>query len=280
MYFKKNIFQVWLQGYKNIEKKEFLNNVENWKNLNKDWVYTLLDDIGLRKICYTYSNKCGKIYDSVENMHLKIDLGRYVTIFLYGGMYADIDAFIMRPLNFSEDINNLLSKYDKENINILGLSIININPIESLFYIGEKFMINNAIMFSSPRNRILKFFINSILKKLENHDPKEKKESYNLVNNITGPISFNNFFHHYIQNVPKKHYIHLFKYYIFEPCMYNSDCNITNETIAIHKFELSWISKNIRYLIKFYYCVKKYLPIFISLFCGFIINIMILKIRN
>ena len=139
MYFKKNIFQVWLQGYKNIEKKEFLNNVENWKNLNKDWVYTLLDDIGLRKICYTYSNKCGKIYDSVENMHLKIDLGRYVTIFLYGGMYADIDAFIMRPLNFSEDINNLLSKYDKENINILGLSIININPIESLFYIGEKF---------------------------------------------------------------------------------------------------------------------------------------------
>lgn len=263
--FIKRIGIVWFQGEKNINKHEFIENIKNWRILNPEWEVIILDDSMLRQICRNYSEECLQIYDSFDIMHLKIDFGRYVSLWNTCGMYVDMDCYAFRSLDSSFlfiDFMNKINEYD----HILGLSQVNTNFFEKMI---SNLSINNAIMISSSYNPIIKELIDSIISL--NKDYKIKKENqiinseYKIVHTITGPKMINNFFKKIqLSNYKERIYVKKFPFYVFEPGQAFQNYDIKNETIALHKYEMSWLSPQMKFLTKHYYnTMKPYFLIFI-----------------
>lgn len=262
MTFIKNIYQVWLQGYDKMTEQKFIDNSNQWKNLNPDWNYNFIDGNDLENACSQFSTECREIYDSFDLLHLKVDFGRYVLLYLNGGIYVDMDMYIFRPLDSSKYIKNIIK--DSEIFNdVIGIGKTNIEKIESLLYNHTSFYLNNGFMLSTPKNPILKRFIEKIILNSKKYN-NPNTSSFNKINLITGPKVVNNFFQKYINNCNDlgkncKYKINLIPYYVFEPCTINNNCKITEDTVAIHNFELSWVDDNYKFLIHFYYKIKPYL---------------------
>lgn len=259
--FEKNIFICWFQGKEHLETYHkslvFNENVKNWELLNPNWNFHLVDNNDLRNACSLFSKECLDTYDSFDEMHLKIDLGRYVLIYLYGGVYVDMDMYVLRGLETSSKIKELINK----NEDVLGVSSLNIDQYESLIFVQSSKMLNNAMMLSSPKNPILFHMIQDVIKNAKIY---KNETSFLKIQNITGPIFFNNFLSKYSNDV------FVFPHYIFEPSPVYGDADIRNDTIAIHKMEQSWISDNLKSLSKFYYNIKPYLLIIIIFIVIFI----------
>jgi mannosyltransferase OCH1-like enzyme len=261
--FPKNIFQVWYQGCNNITRNDFKINIKNWKDFNPQWNYNCVDDKFIEDACKQFSDECYYLYQQSNLMHMKIDLGRYVLLYLYGGMYTDIDAYILRPLEHSNKIKELIDIYEKQNQHVIGLSSINLNVLETFFvtYSIQSFTLNNAIMFSSPKNPALKRFIENILVHIKNH-LKDNSDSYSQVQNTTGPRVFNNFFTNKKNTFDTN--LVIFEPNIFEPCSAENYCTINENTISIHIFEKSWIPSIMHNIANIYYFFKPYIiPIII-----------------
>lgn len=246
--FPKNIYQVWFQGCENITNKEFVLNKTNWELMNPTWNYYCLSNKDLENACKLFSKECHDIYKSLPIMHMKIDLGRYVYVYLYGGMYIDMDAYVLRNLDSNVLINKIISIYEKENKHCLGLSMLNFYKFEKMIS-GIKY--NNAFMISSPKNPLVKKMIQYILEQCKKY--KDGSFTYNAVQYTTGPISFNNFFK---TNTNEDSIIIEFKKDIFEPCDLNHNCQITKDTLAIHQFEMTWVSPFMKYLGKCYFYLR------------------------
>jgi mannosyltransferase OCH1-like enzyme len=262
MVFNKNIFQVWLQGSQNLTVSKFKINSENWKNLNSDWNYVFVDDAKIKEACGQYSSECLQAYNEFDLLHLKVDFGRFVLLYLYGGIYVDMDMYILRPLNYSKYVNEVIK--DSEKGDILAVGNIYVNIFESLVYNGSINSINNAYMISTPRNPIIKDLIDTLISRWKNSKVKYNSltDSTEKINLITGPQFINKFFRKYIDD-PSLYNVKLIPYFVFEPCDMSSNCYINDETISIHKFEMSWVSKNYKSLVLFYYNIKSYLYTFI-----------------
>lgn len=259
--FQKNIYQVWYQGCDKIDNKIFIENKKNWELLNKDWNYKCLSNEDLRKACKLFSDECLEIYDSLYIMHAKIDLGRYVILYLYGGMYVDMDAYILRGLSNCEYVSKIINIYEEERKHVIGVSKLDLLSFEQKIF--GKF--NNAIMISSQYNPVLKNFINYILKNCKKYkNYKNNPDIY--IQLTTGPYSFNSFFMK--KDNLKDSYIEDIPYYVFEPCNIVGNCKINKDTISIHRFELSWLSENLKNLAILYF---KYIRNY-----GFLIIIMVL----
>jgi mannosyltransferase OCH1-like enzyme len=266
--YPKNIFQVWYQGCDKIEREEFKINMQNWKEMNPDWNYNCVDDKFMDNACLQFSKECQILYNKTKIMHIKIDLARYVLLYIYGGMYVDIDAYILRPLNYSNRVNEIIKKYEIEKTHVIGLSQLKLDALESLFLSQKMISYNNAIMFSSPRNPALKRFIEFILRKIRSNIDS-KLDNYFVVQKSTGPMIFNQFF-----GDKKELYdteVVIFNPSIFEPCDVGQNCEIGNETIAIHLFERSWLPRYAKVISDVYYVIKPIiLPLIIILFILFI----------
>jgi mannosyltransferase OCH1-like enzyme len=255
MSFPRNIFQVWYQGCDSIQKTEFITNIRNWEKMNPNWKYYCLDDSLLSNACKQFSDECFELYQKASAMHIKIDLARYVLIYLYGGIYVDMDAYILRPLETSSKITKLINTYEQTGDHVLGLSRLNVNRFESFLLTGNKQYLNNAIMISSPKNPVLKRYIEYILQ-------QSKSNSWNWsqffkVNFTTGPLSFNSFFNN--TNNTKDSHIFYFPPSTFEPCDLANNCSFNNETVSLHLFELSWVHPFLKYIIQLYYVYKPFI---------------------
>lgn len=263
MIFSKNIFICWMQGQEHLnthsKAKIFNENVKNWQLLNLDWNVTLVTDTDLRQACKQFSKECLELYDSFDILHLKIDLGRYVMVYLYGGIYVDMDMYILRGLNTCDLINNLIQKAHND-IHVLGLSSLNLHLHESMLFIGRLTVINNAMMFSTQQHPLLFLMIQTIITKFTKQHTKKYRftNSYSTIQHTTGPIFINKFFRKFVDLPlnPGKFHIEIFPHYYFEPSPPFGKSNITDNTIAIHKMELSWIPKHIQSVIKIYYNIK------------------------
>jgi len=246
MKFKKNIFQVWFQGEDKITDKRFIENIKNWKTLNPEWSYNCLSDIDLYDACKLFSVECGEIYNLLPLMHMKIDLGRYVMIYIYGGIYVDMDAYILRSLRYSKYVNECIKSVEN-NKDVIGISELTAYDFEK--YISNLYY-NNAIMLSSPKNPVLKKFIEQILENCKKYIHL-KKNSFMGIQNSTGPKAFNEFFTNK-KNLLESDIIN-FPNYIFEPCTLKGDCTITEDTVAIHQFEASWLSPSMVFFKDLYF---------------------------
>lgn len=255
--FHKKIAIIWFQGEHNIPKTIFKENLRNWRLLNPTWQVDLVDETGLRQACKAYSKECLKTFDSFDLLHMKIDFARYVLLYNDYTMYVDMDMYALRSLDSSDIITEFINSYESgKECDIVGLSTVNINQVEALLFtcLKSRHCINNAVMMASPRNKLIKELIDTIIKNnIYERKRSDLRSNYYKIQNITGPSFINKFF----KNDQKGVYI--FPHYIFEPTQPFGNSDIRDQTVAIHKFEMTWISESLKDIMACYFMSKPFL---------------------
>ncbi len=246
----KNIYQVWFQGCDKIEKEIFRENIEKWKGLNKNWKYYCMKDEELRKMCYMYSKKCGEAYDKAQYMHAKIDLGKVVCVYLTGGIMVDMDMYALRSLDSYDDVKNFFNTNEQHK---LGVSRLNINIFESLIFSGGIESYNNAVIISTKENPLLRIWIEEMINGILKIETKEENSGL-YIYKTTGPSKFNSIC---TKKNRERSKVVVCPPTLFEPCEAFQDyCELKEHTISIHKFELSWLPKNMKAIGEVYYKYK------------------------
>jgi hypothetical protein len=244
MSFSKNIFCVWFQGYDNIKDQKFKENLKNWKLLNPDWKFNFMDHNDLELACKTYSPECLKAYNRFDTLHLKVDIGKIVALYLYGGIIIDIDQYALRSLKYSNVVNQIIDSYNKTKRPILGISEAVGNTMEKMI---QKY--GNATMIASPRNPLLKKWIDTVISSVLTI--REDSSDFAIISQTSGPIKFSSFMRNNMKSVLSD--IVSIDYSVFEPCLLSGDCQINENTISVHKFEISWVPKKFKFVIDIYY---------------------------
>jgi mannosyltransferase OCH1-like enzyme len=74
--------------------------INTWKNLNPDFEYRYMDDIQAAEfILNEYGQEWHNIFVNLPVGVMRGDLWRYMIIYKYGGVYADLDTECLNPIN-------------------------------------------------------------------------------------------------------------------------------------------------------------------------------------
>ena len=236
--------QIWMQGFENIPEK-FKKNVSDLHKLNPEYEHKQWDEQSLRNECLKYSKECLERFDAFDLMIMKVDLGRYVVLYNYGGISVDTDMVQINSINKTPGINS-------ESFIISRLSF----PLGLIGYL------NNAILCTSVHNKLMQTMINEIIQ------DKRKCSDFLLkeicVDTITGP----KFITRVLKNTNTPNLILDNKY--FEPCPgLDLTCKADKNTIMDHKHEASWASSYLLYIGMVFIFIIKHI-VYIVLIFGFI----------
>lgn len=224
----KNIHFVWYQGFANLPDK-LRPNVQSVIDKNPDWKPFFWDDVSMQKELKNLGQEYLDKYNSYKLLHQKIDFFRYASLYSLGGVSIDTDIIALKGFD----------------------SVPNIETSD--FIVSEKphsKSINNATIFSSKNNPILKHVIDNI----DTEPCGEYESDYKCIQRTTGPYAFNKLLKPF-----KNEIIILPKEYL-EPCAsLDSYCKISpNLTILDHRHELSWLKPWHKNVIKSYFVAKHY----------------------
>ncbi len=147
----RNLFQTWTT-------KQISNNFnilsQTWREQNPHYAYFLYDDEDCEKFIKTNFN------ENVYNAYVKIipgafkaDLWRYCILYIYGGIYVDIDTMCLGKIDdfLNEDIE-FMTPIDLNNCPYYG-----------------KYNLFNCFIASTPKHAILKLCIDKIVDNVENN---------------------------------------------------------------------------------------------------------------
>ena len=210
----KKIHQIWI-GPKKMPKHYKLW-AESWKKFNPEWEYKLWDE----KMINNFGLKNKDAYEANDNPGFKSDIARYEILNRFGGIYVDTDFECLKKIPDS----------------FLRYEFVSSNTFDYSPHI------NNAIFLSSSNSAILKKLINSIKKRPNIND------SYEIMN-ASGPFALTRTF--LSMEIEEKNKYLILPSDIFYPYpnfMLTSKIKkedfITNESIAIHHWGMSWMKKN------------------------------------
>ena len=240
----KIIHQIWMQTKKKIPEK-FNNNIESIKKYHQNYKYILWDEIKILKLIFQ-NKKWTEIYYKFSYLHQKIDFAKYIILYLYGGIYIDIDVEVVKSFDL------LLDKYNNEDLIISKLNLSTSESYITNFYFESY---NNGVIIAKKNSIVMDNLINYII---NNYDKITNFNKVFYINLTTGPSIFT-----FVININKNKTIILNSEYL-EPCNRNN-CNITENTITVHRHELSWIPEIFKICIDFY-LQNKYLFIIIIIF--------------
>lgn len=148
----KYIHQIWIQGKTNIPKK-YLDRINSIKALNPDFTYILWDNDRILNSLNQFP-KLLEYYKNIEDIEdnninynaSRSDIGRILALYLYGGVYMDIDVSCIGSLN------SIISKFpDKQDI-----------IASPRFDIIVRKFVSSAFIIASTNNSLL----NTILQKM------------------------------------------------------------------------------------------------------------------
>jgi len=236
--------QVWFQGWENLPKK-FHENVKKLRKLNPDWTHKTWDENQLRVECNKYSAECGKKFDEYEYLIQKVDFGRYVILYLYGGITIDCDMESIAPLMKIPELDFSPMIVSKANDSKIETGLVTFGHI-----MNDSWFINNGFIATKPRNEDIKKLIESCI-----NDHTEYKDYFSLeyfISTTTGPIR--------ISSILKKSNMTILYSDVLES-EYKND-----KSIFIHKHELSWTNSLSALIVKTYLYTKEHKKKFILLF--------------
>lgn len=231
--------QIWIQGWDVIPDK-FKVNTESLKKHNPEFTHMTWDEKSLREECAKISDKVRDKFDSLKYIVQKADLGRYVILYNYGGVYVDTDMFSLKPISTTPNFENkdFIISYAPYPSNKLGF-------------------INNGIIMSKKNNTILMELIMKIVETNINEKYCLFKLLYIFLS--TGPLILLSVIYNHSADV----YILDNKYY--EPCYIdNPFCKFCEESIMDHRHESSWHS-NISKLSYKYFSLVFYIILYFIL---------------
>ena len=242
--------QVWFQGWEKLPKK-FHSNIKKLVELNPTWEHKTWDEAQLRAMCAEYSAECVERFDSYEHMIQKVDFGRYVVLYMLGGVALDCDLEPFRPLDEIPEINFSPLIVGKSNDSAFETGVITFGHL-----VNDDWFINNAFMACKPKNPDVMRLIESCIK-----DKTSCKDYFSRVYCIsltTGPVR--------LSTVLKDSNMT-----ILCPNVLESEYPSEN-MFFIHSHELSWADSLSTCIMKSYLFVKEHKHLFII---GFIILLAI-----
>lgn len=134
--------------YKNSELPPYLKaSIGTWIENNPKFEHRYVSGANRRKfISENFEDTILKIYDACINGTIKADMWRVLVTHMFGGIYADIDTYCMRPINEFMDIQN--QTFICENIGKID---------------KKEILINNAVFATVPRSDEISQIKNTIV---------------------------------------------------------------------------------------------------------------------
>ena len=209
--------QIWMQGWDELPAK-FHGNVRALRELNPNYTHMTWDEKSLRLECRKYGGNCLAKFDSFKRMISKVDLGRYIILYHYGGFSIDTDMKPLQPLDKTPVFDGKGDMY-----------------ISASAYPFQH-MVNNGILICRPYHPFLKDIIDTILADTTREEDYALQEMY--VHNTTGPLFVGKRLDKY------KNQVEILDNQYFEPCLSTDPyCKAGKESIMDHQHEMSWFSK-------------------------------------
>ena len=228
--------QVWMQGWDQLPQK-FHKNVEKLHRLNPDWEHKTWDEAQLRKACEEYGPECVTRFDSYEHFIQRVDFGRYVILYLYGGVTVDCDMEAFRPLSEMSEIDFSPLIVVKANNSKFETGFVTAAHV-----VNDDWFINNGFIATKPRNPDIKRLVESCI------NDRTKREDYfsqeYFISTTTGPIR--------ISIVLKDSNMT-----ILNPDIIESEYENEN-TIFVHDHQFSWTNNLTASVIKAYLFIKEH----------------------
>jgi len=146
----RNIFQTWATINISDDLKTL---TDTWRNINPGYAYFLYNDNDCKKfILKHFDEKIYNAYCKIIPGAFKADLWRYCVLYVYGGIYVDIDTICLN------EIDSFLNE-DTEFM----------TPIDINYWIPYKYNLFNTFIASVPKHPILLDCINRIVFNIENN---------------------------------------------------------------------------------------------------------------
>jgi mannosyltransferase OCH1-like enzyme len=230
----KIIHQIWLQG-RNVVPKKFHNNIKSIKELSSNYKYIMWDESSILKLLEKHKEWLSA-YHKLSYLHQKVDFARYIILYIYGGIYLDIDTEQVKSFD------NLLKQFGNYD---LIVSYLNGDSIASYVQCQYTKCINNGIIISKKGTEIMKQIIDYVV----NHtDCDEYMLKMICILYTTGPAMFTDLIKQY--KYPEK--IKILESHYLEPCVFNY-CQTTKDTITMHKHDGSWVPDIQKRMALFYF---------------------------
>ena len=229
--------QIWLQGWDRLPTK-FHTNVELLQSKNTNYKHMKWDERSLRQEC----EKLGvaKKFDSFPYLMQKVELGRYVILYTYGGISVDTDMKTLASIDSTPyiDMADCIVSRAAFPLNIMGHT-------------------NNAILLVRPQHPLLLNIITQISKSTAVEEDFMTKELY--INGTTGPSFVDGIIQKY------KDSIVLIDNKYYEPCFsVDPICRTQADTIMDHQHELSWIHPMFHILFKILFILLYLTPVILG----------------
>ena len=245
--------QVWMQGWEQLPQK-FHENVEKLYRLNPDWEHRTWDESQLMKACEEYSPECAKRFDAYEHLMQKVDFGRYVILYLYGGVIVDCDMIALKPLDEVPDIDKAPLITCKANDSVLETSFVTCGHIKN-----DDWFINSAFICCEPGNPDMKRLIETCIQDKTQCEDYWSKPYF--ISTTTGPIRI---------SIALKDA----NMTVLYPDVIESEYE-NPKAIFIHDHQFSWTDSATARFVKGYLFVKEYKSIFILIFTIFVFAILL-----
>jgi len=159
------IHQIWYQGEDKIPDT-YPNYCDSWKRLNPGFIYMFWDESKIIKLIMFHYPRLLDRFNSYPRMIQKIDMAKYIILYHYGGVYADVDLECVKPIaSLLVDSDLLLVQF---NTNIIDRFVA--------FYQLTGDVLQNEFIASSKRNPFWKYCMDVLL----NEDLKQGKYELNL----------------------------------------------------------------------------------------------------
>jgi mannosyltransferase OCH1-like enzyme len=267
----KIIHQIWFQGESQIPPhlKEYR---ETWIKIHTDFEIILWDQVSIEKLLKEYNlSWLSELYYSYDIMIQKIDIAKYFILYKYGGIYVDMDMKCIKSINavLNTNHNIILSECH--------------SPIPFRLFYGvaghDIFtpIINNGIIIIRQKNDLMKIVLEQAYKNKDSKLDILNRALY--IFKTTGPVCLENAIVEYkkINNEPIK----ILDYTYFEGKSFGSkNCKLTDNAIAVHIYEGSWVPSGTAFIVKAYFCIMKNPNITIAILLVIVILFLFFKFRN
>jgi mannosyltransferase OCH1-like enzyme len=187
--------------------------------MNPEFAFMTWDENSIAREAMRISPTCWERFRSFPNLISKVDFGRYILLYNYGGISVDLDMKPLRPVRETPGL-------DEHDFIVSG----------GAFPFGNVGLVNNAVFIITPKHPLMLTLIERIINQKSDPSNYPTRELY--VMNTTGPLAVSQF----IREHPTEIYVMDNQY--FEPCISTDPlCSVDPaKSIMDHQHEQSWAS--------------------------------------
>jgi len=280
----KLIHQIWIQGEEHLKKnypKKF-QQTQSFQKYMPDYQHKIWSENEIIELIKNKNSHLLNIYLDCPNYAAKSDIGRFIILFTYGGLYADIDYEVFTDIGFL---------YERQGIQSM---VVRSDSFKKFDLFLTKFRYNTALMAFTNDHPLVKTLIDNIINLGSYKNLKNNSYEKNNYNYFTGPTSLSDLIEKDYENIDKTMLI--VSNEVLEPvnmsnqnksCETTEDCKeLFPSAMGIHHTDGSWIPNAdfLKQIGSLYGNLNDYWPILVGillvLFLAFFISTIVLAAKK